>query len=65
MQIKQQIWKGKEQDANIGGLSLPVSDQAYWLVWYDEFDGDLIDRTKWCADGSGCWNADYKNTNDK
>lgn len=65
MQIKQQIWKGKEQDANIGGLSLPVSDQAYRLVWNDEFDGDWIDRTKWCADGSGCWNADYKYTNDK
>ena len=46
MQIKQQIWKGKEQDANIGGLSLPVSDQAYRLVWNDEFDGDWIDRTK-------------------
>lgn len=36
-------------------LSEPVSSQVGWeLVWFDEFDGTDLDRTKWLPEQS-CW----------
>lgn len=57
------IWNGKESDANIAGLNLPVDDNAvYKLVWNDEFDADSLDLRKWSGNNRGCWNEDYSFT---
>ena len=40
---------------DIGGCQFPESMEVYQMVWNDEFDGDVIDESKWSFDlGDGC-----------
>jgi beta-glucanase (GH16 family) len=40
-------------------MDKPKSDSAWELVWFDEFNGKQIDRTKWTCDiGNGFWFKD-------
>ena len=37
----------------------PISDRGWPLVWADEFDGNVLDRTKWAPEVS-CWGGGNK-----
>lgn len=51
------FWKGNEAQAIIGSQKLVTSEKPYKLVWYDDFEGDSVDLSKWSGNGSGCGDA--------